>query len=94
MSRAGSVGGLCLDLCAVLAVAQVAAGRLATLGDGDTIEIIPDALAGPTVTLTAGGKPIATARLRQEGDRLIAKIVSLGDVLAPPTDQWRFHPKI
>jgi len=94
MSRTGSVGGLCLDLRAVLSVAQVASGRLAALREDETIEIIPDALAGPMVTLAAGGKTIATASLRQEGDRLIAKIISLGDELAPPTDQWRFHPKV
>ncbi len=91
--RASSVAGLCLDLSAILSVAQAPSGRLAALREGETIEVIPDALAGPTVTLAADGKTIARASLRQEGDRLIARIISLGDELARPADQWRFHPK-
>jgi Type III flagellar switch regulator (C-ring) FliN C-term len=78
-----------IELTAVLSTAQAAAGWLARLAPDDIIEITSDPLSGAVVTFTAGDKTIARAQLRQDGDRLIARILEIGPSAEQARDEWR-----
>jgi flagellar motor switch/type III secretory pathway protein FliN len=82
-----------VEVTAVLSTASVASGRLASLADGEAIEITPDAIVGPIVTLKAAGKPIARAHLHRAEDRLLATIIEIGDTPDGPLDEWCFTRK-
>lgn len=93
MGSVKSLAHASVELTAVVSGAAVASGRLAGLAAGETIEVTPDALTGAVVTLEAGGRTIARARLRQAEDRLIATIIEVGECLERPLDEWRFVKK-
>jgi hypothetical protein len=93
MASADRLARAFVELTAVLSMTSVASGRLAVLDADETIEITPDARAGPLIALKVGGKTIARGRLRRADDRLIATIIEVGDTPERALDEWRFTKK-